>query len=146
MDSTAHSKNILRKKGSDREDVTLILQWVMFASRPLTCQELYNAVRTGQVSLAVFPVQDGCPSHGAMAKFILHASKGLVELTQGQAPVVQFVHESVRGFLRGTEGFTKLQPQHSVNFVGSSHELLKSCCQTYISADLAKRDALSVAN
>lgn len=137
-------RNILEPNGGDREDVTLILQWIMFASRPLSCQELYYAVRTGITSSAVLPAHDGLPSLETMAKFILHTSRGLAELTKGPAPVVQFIHESVRDFLAGREGLRFLQLKPVLDFAGHSHESLKTCCQMYISAGFVKRNAISL--
>lgn len=120
-------QDILCPRGDDREEVVVILQWIMFASRPLRCRELYYAVRTSLERSAVLPMQDGNPSRKTMAKFILHASRGLAELTQGPSPVVQFVHESVRDFMFRKGSFQSL----GADSVGQSHERLKICCQQY---------------
>ncbi|EIT79062.1 ankyrin repeat protein [Aspergillus oryzae 3.042] len=67
-------------------------------------------------------------------RFILDSSKGLAELTKSKSPTVQFIHESVRDFLRD-EGFAKL----NVGSVspGPSHETLKNCCLNYVKIGLS---------
>lgn len=64
--------------------------------------------------------------------FVIDCSKGLAELTKSKKnPTVQFIHESVRGFLLEDGRLQSLWPDISSNFPGQSQERLKQCCLDY---------------
>ena len=68
--------------------------------------------------------------------FVRNSSKGLAEVTRNKAVEVQFIHESVREFLLG-----KYEDQWSGasgNFVGYSHEILKSFCLAQLKASISQ--------
>ncbi|KAK0668621.1 ankyrin repeat-containing domain protein [Cercophora samala] len=70
----------------------------------------------------------------AVHRFIRNRSKGLAEVTQSKkAPVVQFIHESVRDFLLKEEkkGLRVIWPELGDDFEAQSHERLKRCCFQY---------------
>lgn len=76
-----------------------------------------------------------------MRLFILNSSKGLAELTRGKKPTVQFIHESVRDYLRET-GFRVLSPDLHSTLLGSTHDYLKQCCHRWIIKDVIEKLAL----
>jgi hypothetical protein len=79
-------------------------------------------------------------------RFLLDASKGLAEITKGINPRVQFIHESVRGFLLG-KGLEMIQPGLSENIVSLSYERLKDCCLRYLEkSETALLPALQLAS
>ncbi|BCS20482.1 uncharacterized protein APUU_20914A [Aspergillus puulaauensis] len=68
---------------------------------------------------------------------MLDSSKGLAELTKSKKnPTVQFIHESVRDFLRD-EGLSNLE--FGSIAPGPSHDVLKACCLNYVNIDLSSR-------
>lgn len=73
-----------------------------------------------------------------MKKFIVHASKGLIEHTGGiWSSSCQFIHESVRQhILRG--GLAKLHPSLASKVEAASHAMLAEWCQDYIRSGLSK--------
>ncbi|KAK4650756.1 hypothetical protein QC762_0113320 [Podospora pseudocomata] len=76
-------------------------------------------------------------------RFIRSISKGLAEITQSKkAPVVQFIHESVRDFLLKEEkrGLRVVWPELGDDFEAQSHERLKQCCFQYY----MRRDILTI--
>ncbi|RVD85474.1 uncharacterized protein DFL_003795 [Arthrobotrys flagrans] len=76
-----------------------------------------------------------------MRRFILSSSKGLAELTKSPDQTVQFIHESVRGFLLRENGLDDLRSEHgSLN----SHEILKQCCFNYMKINMS--NALQLEN
>ena len=110
-----------------------------FAQRPLTREELYFAVRSGSTDFVASepwdPEEDDAE---AMDLFILNSSKGLAEMTKGKTPTIQFIHESVRDYLRET-GFAALAPELSGNLLGLTHEHLKRCCLNLITEPVIAR-------
>lgn len=73
-----------------------------------------------------------------MENFILSCSKGLAEVTKTRDRTVQFIHESVRGFLLQRNGLSKLQSDLGSNVAGLSQERLKLCCHRYIMIDISQ--------
>ncbi|KAK4180059.1 ankyrin repeat-containing domain protein [Triangularia setosa] len=75
----------------------------------------------------------------AVQRFIRNTSKGLAEVTQSKkAPVVQFIHESVRDFLlkEDKKGLRVVWPELDDNFEAQSHETLKRCCFKYLQREI----------
>lgn len=138
--------------------LTLILQLVLFSHTKLSLQDLYFAA-IHQVK-QIRALELGTVTVENMAKFILDASKGLVETGNGShsaqpnvprlfvdatetilevanRPTVQFIHESVRDYLL-QGGLNKLIAGHSEGLLGTKtlagicHDQLKECCHLYI--------------
>lgn len=125
-------KDTLRRENSNLDDLLLCIQWVLYARRPLTCPELYFALHAGLTEDAMFPYEWDAEvdTMELMHRFVLSASKGLVEVT-GYLGNVQFIHESVRDFLLKDNGIHELWPEHSAKFETFSHDCLWKCCLTY---------------
>jgi ankyrin repeat protein len=132
-------QDILKRGMQDNKYLVPILQWISFAQRPLTREELYFAVRSGNPDFVASqpwdPEDDDAES---MDLFILDSSKGLAEMTKGKTPTIQFIHESVRDYLRET-GFATLAPELSANLLGLTHEYLKRCCLNSITQPVLVR-------
>jgi ankyrin repeat protein len=126
-------RDTLSKPSQDDAKLIRILQWMLFAQRPLTREELYFGVNTGGThdgDLEPWDRNEIAPD--VMDLFILNCSKGLAELTTDEHPTVQFIHESVRDYLFDG-GFAPLEPEISKNLAGFSHEYLKLSCLRLIS-------------
>jgi hypothetical protein len=126
-----------------REDTHLIptLQWIMFTQRPLTCRELYHAIiYTPNDEIGLVSEHEKFSTKTA-ENFLLNSTKGLAERTRGNQPKVQFIHESVRDYLR-TTGFGHLAPHLNENLPGLTHEFLKQRCLALISGKVYRHLSL----
>jgi ankyrin repeat protein len=129
-------QDILQRGIQDNKYLLPILQWISFAQRPLTREELYFAVRSGSTDfIASQPWDPEEDDARAMELFILDSSKGLAEMTKGETPTIQFIHESVRDYLHDT-GFAVLAPDLSGNLLGLTHDYLKRCCLNFITESI----------
>lgn len=130
--------DILRRGVSDNDYLVPVLQWILFARRPLSREELYFAVQGAGYGIdGPAPWNRDELDSEAMHRFLLHHSKGLIELTKGKNATVQFIHESVRDYLRDT-GFKNLAHELCENLAGLTHDYLKQCCQYYVSEHTVK--------
>ncbi|KAF7587825.1 hypothetical protein BBP40_006677 [Aspergillus hancockii] len=129
-------KDILIRDNLYMGNTLLCLQWLLYAQRPLSREELYFAILAGiepsSASLAEWTATN--VNEEDVSRFVLDSSKGLAELTKSKRPTVQFIHESVRDFLRD-KGLAKLNVG-SVS-LGSSHDTLKNCCLNYVKIELS---------
>ena len=118
------------------EDTYLVptLQWIMFARRPLSCAELYHAIIRAPFAGAVDAEEDFRHevTPEMMENFLTSSTKGLAELTKGRQPTTQFIHESVRDYLRNT-GFKAIASDLCNDLNGASHHYLEQCCMHYVS-------------
>ncbi|RAK93710.1 hypothetical protein BO79DRAFT_224172 [Aspergillus costaricaensis CBS 115574] len=121
-------KDILTRDTVNREDLLLILQWILFARRPLKREELYFAILSADPDNLTEAWDPEDITEQDMDRFILHSSKGLAETTKSGEKTVQFIHESVRDFLLKDNGLRELWPEHQGDFEASSHDRLKKCC------------------
>ncbi|KAL3456230.1 hypothetical protein BJX64DRAFT_48158 [Aspergillus heterothallicus] len=124
--------NILTRDENRRDELLLLIQWILFARKPLTPLQLYSVLSfrndRENLSNAIF-----CPIKGEdINKYILSRSKGLAEVTVSDIPTVQFIHESVRDFFLKDRGFVKVWRQMETNVTGRSHERLRECCYDYM--------------
>jgi ankyrin repeat protein len=125
-------QDILQRGIQDNKHLVPILQWISFAQSPLTREELFFAVHSGDPDfVASEPWDPDDDDTETMDLFILETSKGLAEMTKGKKPTIQFIHESVRDYLRET-GFAALAPELSGNLLGLTHDYLKRCCLSFI--------------
>lgn len=126
---------ILKRSDRDIESCIALLQWMLFSMRPLEPDELFLATEHSRffaypnwTPLNAMTV----PSKDQLSIYITDCSRGLVELTSGQPPVVQFIHETVRDYLSQPNGLASLLPTLQINLCGISHEVLKTSCIRYI--------------
>lgn len=123
--------NILKEDPSSKDQSILCFQWLLFSKRSLNPEELYFAVLAGTEPKTIGKWDADEINPEGIENFILHISKGLVEVSRYHR-TVQFIHESVRDFLLLNDGFTKLEPNLATNVRGFSEERLKYCCYQHL--------------
>ncbi|KAF2193858.1 ankyrin [Zopfia rhizophila CBS 207.26] len=113
----------------DMAETVLMLQWVLFAQRPLTPEELYAAVEAGDTGLWS---QSSDIDHDSIQQSIEHLSKGLIEIRGRDAATVQFIHLSVNDFLLRNKRLQTLDQALEPDPVTASHRRLWACCWSHI--------------
>ncbi|KAM0452050.1 hypothetical protein ACHAPV_009674 [Trichoderma viride] len=133
-------KDILCRDNQNMDDLLLCIQWILYAARPLTCEEYYFALVSGldpsPENLVRWDRESTTTTD--MELYLLSSSKGLAELVKTKKRTVQFIHESVRDFLIKDNGIRQLWPNHAANFESYSHDRLKQCCDNYCNIDISK--------
>ncbi|OJI97354.1 hypothetical protein ASPVEDRAFT_122198 [Aspergillus versicolor CBS 583.65] len=127
-------RDILTRDKDNGNELILCIQWVLFASRPLTPVELYCILLFETDCSATNEWNPENITDEAMKKYILDCSKGLAEITVSK-PTVQFIHESVRDFLLKENWLSQIWPDLRDNFEGQSHEHLKRRCLEYMTME-----------
>lgn len=127
--------DMLTRDLDNRGELILIIQWVLFAERPLSPEELYFAILSGAEPDVVTRWKPDEITEEVIERFILDSSKGLAEITTSGIQRVQFIHESVKDFFL-KDGLTNIWPDLGSNLHGQSHERLKQCCLNYMSLDM----------
>ncbi|KAJ4297969.1 hypothetical protein N0V90_005868 [Kalmusia sp. IMI 367209] len=120
---------MFNKDDKDMAETVLMLQWVLFAQRPLTPEELYAAVETGDTDLWS-PSSDN--DHDSIQQSIENLSKGLIEIRGRNRATVQFIHLSVNDFLLRNKRLQTLHQALEPDPVTASHHRLWACCWSLI--------------
>ena len=120
---------MFNKDDEDMAEILLMLQWVLFAQRPLSPEELYAAVEAGDTGLWS---QSSDIDHNSIQPSIEHLSKGLIEIRSGDTETVQFIHLSVNDFLLRNKRLQTLDQVLKPNPVTASHHRLWACCWSHI--------------
>ncbi|KAK7908713.1 hypothetical protein PG985_016016 [Apiospora marii] len=128
-------KDILTRDKERPEQLQRCILWVLCAFRPLTPAEFCHAMWAA--GLKDGHVDDEIPDAGdneINMALATSSSKGLVEVTNAtkKQSTVQFIHESVRDFLIKERGLQELWPDLGFEWEGPSHEILRSCCESYL--------------
>jgi hypothetical protein len=122
--------SILHRDTEDMERMILCIQWVLFAGMPLSPGELYCLMLFELDPETFFDIVSGNTEtrirYFEARDYVLASSKGLVQITRGRDPEVEFIHESVRDFLLDGRGLAALSLE-----LGKSHERLKQSCLRY---------------
>ena len=125
-------EEILTRDQGNMEELILCLQWILYTKYPLRQEEVYYAILSGtDPELLTSSTSEEITTQD-MERFILSCSKGLAETTRLKARTVEFIHESVREFLLGKNGFSKLRLELGR---GLSHDRLKQCCYNSVMID-----------
>jgi ankyrin repeat protein len=117
------------------------LQWVLSAKRPLSLPELYFAIKTSTHNLSTGTWDDNEVDLGHMRRFILHATRGLVELNAGSKNndeslvSAQFIHESVKDHLLAG-GLARIDDVFRFDPDTMGHIHLAEWCLDYIQLDV----------
>ncbi|KAI1025080.1 hypothetical protein LB504_009748 [Fusarium proliferatum] len=123
-------RNILTRDDSNKGEMLLCIQWVLFARNPLKPEQLYFAIRSHTECTTCKWDRDEI-TEATIRNFILNSSKGLAEVIRTRMdPTVQFIHESVRDFLL-KDGGLRVILDTSGDIDAESHDKLKSCCYKY---------------
>jgi hypothetical protein len=111
-----------------------LLRWVAFSRRPLMPEELYcilmhTSSNTGFNNLAF--------KRKSLTRFILHASKGLVEAPHLDS--VQFIHESLRTYFLGAgvvhlidQAFLDRVSADSIKIGAQESAIMTACCHDHL--------------
>lgn len=126
---------VLSRDPDDFDRCLDLLAWVLFSLQPLSPTELYCAIE--HTSSPATVGKRFTLSEGGVAKYLLECSRGLVEMTEGHYPVVQFIHETVRDYLlRETTHYQAsiaLQPLPSPLLLPSQcHMSIAKACLQYL--------------
>jgi ankyrin repeat protein len=124
-----------------------LIQWIHFATRPLSIEELRwaMAIDAGCSSLQTCQnAMDYVPDDKRMRQRIMTLSQGLAEVTLGsRTHIVQFIHQSVKDFFLD-KGFLALHD----NFVpiktaiGMSHLYLFNTCIRYLAMEEVEKSTI----
>jgi len=125
-------QTLLKEDNPDKQETTLMLQWVLFAGRPLRPEELYLAMLAGTEKGELGAWNQSGDTSKNIKQFITTISKGLIEVCEGRINTVQFIHKSVNDFLLRNKGLQTLDPALKLNVIGTSHDRLRACCMSYI--------------
>lgn len=120
-------------KGSSNKRLFPTLLWVMLARPSLSLTELYQAVRFSADRVVSLSNTGDDNDPERMRRFIIGASKGLVELKKKQNRhfYAQLIHESVREYLLAS-GLVDLCPDLRPNLQARGHQMLAGWCQSCI--------------
>ncbi|KAJ4347659.1 hypothetical protein N0V85_009749 [Neurospora sp. IMI 360204] len=135
--------NILSKENPDKHETTLMLQWVLFAVRPLNPEELYYATLAGTGVTNLGPWDQSQLTADDIQRCITYSSKGLIEVPKAES-TVQFIHESVKDFLLRNQRLQSLDPTLGSKPIGQSHDRLKTCCLSFIETNASILDDISM--
>ncbi|MCJ1321376.1 hypothetical protein MMC15_006720 [Xylographa vitiligo] len=141
-------------KAVDRDELqktAKVIQWILFAERPLSPQELFTAIAFDTehpyTSFEAWRTSDEFLEDETQLEALIRTrSMGLAEVKRHQPEdsdrigypersIVQFIHESVRTFFLHNSKPTLdlLYPLMSENFVGRSHTQLAQACINILS-------------
>jgi hypothetical protein len=128
---------ILKKVHSHAAEATLMLQWVLLSQRPLKPRELFAAT-----------IREVLPAIEVIQKRISESSGGLIEVREGEAGSVQFIHLSVSDFLLQNNRLEMLdQTLGPEPFMASHGRLWARCwsCIRQVELDPKGKSVLSMA-
>jgi ankyrin repeat protein len=119
----------------DRLESLRLLEWICFATRPLTLQELQHAMAVS-ASESFWAYQESnyfAATEEQFGRRVIDLSKGLAEINQaGQNRIVQLAHQSVSDFLTNY-GLKMLQNFPKDTASGHGHLHLSISCVRYLS-------------
>lgn len=122
-------EDIIQKDEKRIEELIRITQIVFCARQPLHPKELYVLLHQ-QYNV---PFDSSEIPDVFIIKHVLEVSKGLAEVTKSAEPTVQFIHETVREFLR--DGGLKSISNQSIDRTG--HGLMAASCLEQMHAPLS---------
>jgi len=122
---------LLKDDNQNDPETILILQWVLFARRPLEPKELYYGMTAGTSRENTKARDRRGMTADDIRRRITSSSRGLVEIRQA-SNTVQFIHETVHDFLLRYQRLQRLSPALRSNPIGTSHDNLKDCCLSYL--------------
>jgi hypothetical protein len=140
--------NIIEREDPDAGFLPII-QWMLYARRPLTATELYSAVMISTDSLTEKTTQLDADvvNERVLRNFITTSSKGFLEVVAGpeiafsaRGLAVQFIHESVREFFLkyGLQRLDESVGAHGLSVAEASHQQLVRWCLSYMRLSLSQ--------
>ncbi|KAH8696926.1 ankyrin repeat-containing domain protein [Phaeosphaeriaceae sp. PMI808] len=125
-------EDLLNKDHPEIAKTILMLQWVLFSQRLLEFEELFFAVKIGTSPAGIEPWNRSNDTDDTIKRRIDYLSKGLIEIRQGGATTVQFIHLSVNDFLLRNKRLQTLDQALEPDSVSASHHRLWACCWSHI--------------
>ena len=128
-------RDIILGDEQNLDDFLLCIQLVLYASSPLTTPEFYFAMQSRVGANTVILWDRAAITMEDITHYITSTFKGLVELFLFPftlEPHVQFIHDSLRGFLLDQENMVRIWPGFKALTEGVSHETLKTVCSQYL--------------
>jgi hypothetical protein len=131
--------DILSRDGPN-ENLVPIIQWTLFAGRPMGATELYHAVMmsNNQLETSTLELDDKLMKGKTLHNFILASSKGFLQATCSNHDGTnkhdvsyEFFHESVREYFL-VYGLEQLDPGLGTDVIGASHARLSRSCAAYV--------------
>lgn len=122
-------QDVVTKDTRNIPELVRLTQLIFCARRPLRPQEVFVALHRSYHE--PFDAEKIGPV--VLSKRILAISKGLAEVTNAKEPTVQFIHETVREFLRDG-GLSVIPMIHVQSISGDGNEELKISCLDQIQA------------
>lgn len=119
-------QDVIMKDKRNIPDLVRLTQLIFCAKRPFRPQEAFVALYESYHK----PFDAEKVGANILSKHILAISKGLAEVTSAKEPTVQFIHETVREFLR--DGGLSIISEQSMQ--GDGNEILKISCLDQIKA------------
>ena len=126
-------KNIVTKEAEDIEEMKICLQWILYASTPLSPRQLYFAILASVDAEGIDEHRRTNVSEKTVALYIISTSRGLAEISP-DTDRVQLIHESVRDFFFGDNHLPQMWQELQRESQGKTHERLKRVCQAYLAA------------
>ncbi|EHK19525.1 uncharacterized protein TRIVIDRAFT_133015, partial [Trichoderma virens Gv29-8] len=123
---------LLNRNNPDKDETILILQWVLFAKRLLTPEEIYFGLIAGTNRQALGKWDPLQITPDIIRRRIISTSRGLIEIRKDRKETVQFIHESVNDFLVRNGRLQKLDPGLMQDPIAKSQDRLKNCCMSYL--------------
>jgi ankyrin repeat protein len=130
-------RDLLLRDPENKDEMVLCIQWLLFAKRPQSPEELYFGILAGAEGFTPIPWDHDVTTAEDIDRFILNSSRGLAEATKAKSRTVQFIHESVRDFLLKEKGLNYLLDDLEVGVIGYSHDRLKMCCFHFMVDEIA---------
>ncbi|KAL8340712.1 hypothetical protein RB601_006689 [Gaeumannomyces tritici] len=125
-------QTLLARDKPDKNETVLMLQWVLFSTRPLTAKELFYATLAGTNTESQGTPDPSMITPDDIRRRITNSSRGLIEVRKNRYETVQFIHETVKDFLLRNQRLQKLDPALELNPIGASHCRLRTCCTSYV--------------
>ncbi|KAL8284817.1 hypothetical protein RB597_002069 [Gaeumannomyces tritici] len=125
-------QTLLARDKPDKNETVLMLQWVLFSTRPLTAEELFYATLAGTNAESQGTPDPSVITPDDIRRRITNSSRGLIEVCKTQDKTVQFIHETVNDFLVRNQRLQKLDLALELNPIGASHCRLRACCTSYV--------------
>ena len=141
---------ILSRSDEKIDECVLLFRWLLYSKVPLTPQELYAILQFSNLEVVFMERGNDAVDQDLLQRRLLSCSRGLVELTKGSMPIAQFIHESVRDYLKEEMGLTKQSSSQCQPAMNPSSFAIKHChaavAETCIRYLLACSKALAFSN
>ena len=148
--ATPYEEIVQGAEPDDMRQALHLFQWICFAFRPMTLQELREAtaldIHTSHTSLQESRISGQyAETDEEMERRVLNLSQGLAEVEKhGAKRIVQFIHQSVMDFLlqRGFHLFLEQLPDDRINgsIIAPGHFWISRACIKYLFLDEVTSD------